>query len=262
MGSSVRSDFQATVLNSETRRDDLDPRKAMVPVSTGRLDLLHRDFEDPFHVTILVSPTPTNMIFGKKRSDLGTWFEDAAAMTEITPDHGFHYNGHLLKGMQFPNLASSNDEKSYDTEWAENVHTVLDFALPKQQAVITDLALGTGEMIFGYDNGHPHQALFEDYLFADIDAVNEKIRQQGSGTTIFSRGYSGATPHKNAHTQFTGSLETGFKPEGEMIVFDARGSAENPIFTVPRGEPQDSDEDLYRFESRPMALVISPSFYT
>jgi hypothetical protein len=216
-----------------------NPANAVVKAGQVQLNKVSQylsDLPDTAKAELLVSPKDTAKIFDR---GISTFNKDTASIRTIDESHGIHHEGQALTGMQIFDRPETDEDVTYEQAWAKEVRSAWEQANESGEAVTTDLAIGTKQLVHGREIG-TRAVTVANNLYSNVADINTALEAQGGQEIITSDG-SG-----HAHWQFTATEH----PDNRSYVYgvDFTGGV---YYWERKGNDHSS--------SRPVALQIAPA---
>lgn len=129
---------------------------------------------------LLVAPKSIAVISGRGSSHyhrLRPFNEDIASIRNISVNHGIHYNGQSLTGMQIYDRPESAPGMTYEQAWADEVRRAFHSAALDKQNKVIPLAAPTLEIMCGHAAGSDVLTL-ENNLHSRTAEINAAIKKQ------------------------------------------------------------------------------------
>jgi hypothetical protein len=256
-----------TVIQTTPSAQAFKPANAMIKVGTVQLNQISpylADLPNSAKAEFLISPDNTPYIELSGPRAITEWGRASDRTAAITEEHGLHFNGRFLSGMQI----SETNDVPYEKAWAAQVRAAWEASKQTGQNVVTGLGIGTQELLTGtrperrvvpFPPTSGVERLKEaagipsttgDNLFSKFDQVNAAIEAQGGRKIRQAYMYDyGAMRDK---------LLTSTELSGDLL-----GTA---VFTSSKTQNgttgiYNRNRDDHRTTSRPVALNVMPDYY-
>ena len=131
----------------------LDPANALINAGLVQLNKISpylSHLPDTAMAEFLISPKSTATIAGRgltSHKGLRSFLEDIASIRNIGTNHGIHFNGQALTGMQIFDRPENAPHITYGQAWASEVCIAEQKAFAFKQNVVIPLAIGTLELL-------------------------------------------------------------------------------------------------------------------